>query len=332
MIPIRADAVLEGGGIKAFGLVGALCVAEERGYKWNRLAGTSAGAIIASLLAAGYRSEELYQLLYRHDFTHFTPETWYQRFPYIGSTIRLWMRKGLHSGRPLEKWIGELLAKKGVYTFADLEDQKLSIIASDISRGSLLVLPEDLKEYGISAGNLTIAKAVRMSCSIPLFFDPVKILHQPSGKVSYLVDGGVLSNFPVWLFDQEHPRWPTFGFRFLSETAGEPRSIEGPITLIRAMFYTMLDAHDNRHIKEQDKVRTIQVPTLDVKMTDFDLSEEKRKALYEAGVHAAQQFFRNFTFSHYLALRNEKGNTAYRLRSSQSSSRGGEPYEGKRRV
>ncbi|MFC4078245.1 patatin-like phospholipase family protein [Salinithrix halophila] len=307
MREIRADAVLEGGGIKAFGLIGALSVAEEKGYEWKRLAGTSAGSIIASLLAAGYRAHELYDLLAHHDFTLFTPISWYHRIPvmgpYAGSSARLLLKKGLYSGKPLEQWVGELLAKKGVYSFTDLKDKELSIIASDISRGRLLVLPKDLEEYGLPANRLTVARAVRMSCSIPLFFDPVKVPHRTSKKPSYVVDGGVLSNFPVWLFDQENPRWPTFGFRFLSDAAGDPREIGGPISLIRAMFITMLDAHDNRHIKEQDRVRTIQVPSMEVKMTEFDLSTARRESLFQAGVKAAREFFNNWNFRQYLTYR-----------------------------
>ncbi|MDA8354331.1 MAG: patatin-like phospholipase family protein [Firmicutes bacterium] len=312
-----ADAVLEGGGVKAFGLVGALSVAEAKGYEWRRLAGTSAGSLVASLLAAGYRSEELYRLLETFDFTRFTPSSWYHRIPGIGPGVRLLIKKGLYSGKPLEQWVGELLAKKGVYTFSDLKTRKLSIIASDISRGNLMVLPEDLKHYGIPAEDFSVARAVRMSCSIPLFFDPVKVSHRASKKPSYVVDGGVLSNFPIWLFDQKRPRWPTFGFRFVSDDP-QPRSIEGPVSLLWAMFTTMMDAHDNRHIKEQDRVRTIQVPTLDVKMTDFDLSLEKREALYESGVNAAQNFFRDWTFNRYLTLRGVGKDVSLRFGSTRS--------------
>ncbi|WP_091835396.1 patatin-like phospholipase family protein [Marininema halotolerans] len=322
---MQADAVLEGGGIKAFGLVGALSVAEEKGYRWKRLAGSSAGAIVASLLAAGYRAEELYQMITDHPFTSFIPTSWYHRIPLIGpyggASVRLWMKKGLYSGDPLEDWVGEMLAKKGIYTFADLKEKELTIIASDISRGSLLVLPKDLKDYGCRPEKFFVAKAVRMSCSIPLFFDPVKIQHQSSRKMCYIVDGGVLSNFPVWLFDQDQPRWPTFGFRFLSETVeNAPRTIGNPISLVSAMFHTMLDAHDNRHIKEQDKIRTIQVPALGVKLTDFDLDRGKRESLYNAGVEAAKNFFRDWSFSQYLASRgcDSSGSVVVRMNTVRS--------------
>lgn len=316
-----ADAVFEGGGVKAIALVGALQVAEEKGFGWKQLAGSSAGAIIASLLAAGYRGDELVELMIKEEFSRFISQTWVHRIPYLGPATRLLVKKGLYSGRPLEQWIGNLLAKKGVRTFTDLKDRKLRIIASDISRGTLLVLPEDLEEYGYSAERLTVARAVRMSCSIPYFFDPVKVLHRPSKKISYIVDGGLLSNFPVWLFDRERPRWPTFGFRLISETEGQPHTIRGPISLFRAMFLTMMEAHDNRHIKEQDRLRTIQVLTKGVGLTDFHISREKRQELYEAGRKAGEAFFSLWKFSDYLAMRSASSPVRYTMRPAYRSKR-----------
>jgi NTE family protein len=315
---VWADAVFEGGGVKGIGLVGALTVAEEKGYRWKRLAGTSAGSIIAALLAAGYRAGDLHALMMEQDFMQFMPKTWYHRIPYMGPALRLWIHKGLYPGDSLEKWIGELLARRGVYTFADLKECELSIIASDISGGSLMVLPHDYRDYGYDPSKLTVARAVRMSCSIPYFFDPVKVVNQISKKISYVVDGAILSNFPVWLFDQEQPRWPTFGFRLVSELSAEEHRILGPISLLRAIFITMMEAHDNRYLKEQEKVRTILVPSLDVKMTEFHISKEKRRLLYEAGRQAAEDFFRNWTFAEYLAVRQAKRGVSYTIRPTES--------------
>lgn len=68
---LRADAVFEGGGVKGIGLVGALAVAEERGYRWVNVAGTSAGAIVASLVAAGYGAGEMKEILQELDYRRF---------------------------------------------------------------------------------------------------------------------------------------------------------------------------------------------------------------------------------------------------------------------
>ena len=61
----------------------------------------------------------------------------------------------------------------------------------------MVVLPEDLPDYGIDPDRFEIARAVRMSISIPYFFEPVIV------KKHVFVDGGILSNFPMWIFDRE---------------------------------------------------------------------------------------------------------------------------------
>lgn len=297
-----ADAVFEGGGVKAIGLVGALTVAEQRGYRWKRVAGTSAGAIIAALLSAGYRADELKKMLERLDYRQFVaPAGWY-RLRRIGPLARLWWKKGLYSGKKIETWMESLLLQKGIRTFADLTDGRLQIVASDITRGRLLVLPKDLPLYGLSSADVTVARAVRMSCSIPYFFDPVILVSRNEPRRNYVVDGSVLSNFPVWLFDQQSPRWPTFGFRLVSKENTDPHDIRGPLSLFRALFHTMMEAHDTRYLEEHNRVRTIFVPSLGVKTTDFNISAEKSNALFHSGVQQAEKFFQQWDFEQYVQI------------------------------
>ena len=92
----------------------------------------------------------------------------------IGPAARLLLKKGLYSGEALEHWVKQKLAAKGIRTFGDLKPNQLRIIASDITQGKLLVLPNDIAQYGIEPGKFSVAKAVRMSTSIPYFFDPVR--------------------------------------------------------------------------------------------------------------------------------------------------------------
>lgn len=302
-----ADAVFEGGGVKGIGLVGALSVAEKKGYRWKNVAGTSAGSIIATLIAAGYSAEEMYELLMKKDFSEFLTPSWIDRFEYVGYALKLWLKKGIYSGDALEKWIDELLLERGIRTPKDLpSDMQLHIIVSDITRGEIVVLPRDLKDYGYVPDDFPIARMVRMSCSIPFLFEPVKLVHQSTNTPCYIVDGGVLSNFPVWLFDADEPRWPTFGFRLISKDDKKFNQIEGPLSMFRSILFTMMDAHDNRYIQENEALRTIMVPSLDVKLTDFDLDKSKKEALYQSGVRAAEQFFKTFSFEKYMVNRKRK--------------------------
>jgi NTE family protein len=144
-----------------------------------------------------------------------------------------------------------------------------------------------------------------MSCSIPFFFEPARLENKEISKSCYLVDGAVLSNYPIWLFDSDNPEWPTFGFRLTSEDPPTGHNIDSPLSMFKALLETMMDAHDNRYIREQDQVRTITVPALDVKLTDFSIDMKKREALFQSGVKAAENFFTKFTFSGYLEMRSK---------------------------
>jgi NTE family protein len=326
---LMADAVFEGGGVKGIGLVGAVAVAEERGYQWVNIAGTSAGAIVAALLAAGYSAAEMKQIMEELDYNSFKDASPLDRVPIAGPLASLIFEKGIYEGKFFETWIRGLLRKKNVETFNDLilpeykDDEqyrfKLRVIASDISRGRLLVLPQDIAGFGVRPEALNVAAAVRMSMSIPFFYEPVKLRNMKTNQVSYIVDGGILSNFPVWLFDTdgEVPAWPTFGFKLVEpEQRNEiANDVRGPISLLTALFSTMMEAHDARYIKDEQFVRTIPIPTLGVGTTEFDISKEKSEALYQSGREAAKAFFDTWDFAKYVAkYRGEKPQINRRLR------------------
>ncbi|MEF3301954.1 patatin-like phospholipase family protein [Paenibacillus sp. GYB003] len=314
------NGVFEGGGVKAIALVGAIKAAEEQGIRFKQVAGTSSGAIVASLLAAGYTADELKQIIMETPFTDFLAKSWLHQVPIVGPAVRLFVKKGLYSGQKLERWIEEKLAAKGVRTFADLPRGKLRIIASDISQGKLLVLPDDIAQYGIDPDQFTVAKAVRMSTSIPYFFDPV-ILRKAakvrrkgekfSDQFIYIVDGGLLSNFPLWIYDEENSKIPekdqipTLGFQMVGKQSAEPRAIVGPLSMFHALFATMMGAHDERYIEEQNRFRTIKVPTLGVRVTDFDIKPEKSMELYKAGYDAAKAYFKKWSHQDYISCFNQ---------------------------
>ncbi len=311
---LMADAVFEGGGVKGIGLVGAVAVAEEKGYQWVNVAGTSAGAIVAALVAAGYTAVEIKEIMEELDYNRFKDASLLDRVPLAGPLASLILEKGIYEGRFFENWMRGLLRKKKVETFNDLilEEYKgdkryrfkLRVIASDISRGRMLVLPQDIADFGIRPENLDVAAAVRMSMSIPFFYEPVTVQNKQTSQVSYIVDGGLLSNFPVWLFDTKGaiPEWPTFGFKLVEpeEELEIPHQIRGPVSLLAALFSTMMKAHDARYIKDEHYVRTIPIPTLDVGTTEFDISREKSEALYYSGREAAEKFFATWDFAEYV--------------------------------
>lgn len=300
---MNADAVFEGGGVRAIGLVGAVCCFEDHGYRWEKLAGTSAGSIVASLLAAGYTGRELRKIIENTDYLKFMDKDRLQSVPLVGGLLGLLLRKGLCSGDYLEHWIGDLLNVKGRTKFGDVSvngQSRLKIIAADVTRKEILILPDDLPKYGINPMTFEIARAVRMSSSIPFYFSPVRLSFQ-SGR-SYIVDGGIISNFPIWLFDVKGiPRWPTIGFR-LSEgkpaQSGEERT--GILSYALDIAETIVDRNEEIYLSDRDAVRSISIPTFGIKATRFDLTREESEKLYDNGYNKAKEFLGSWNFESYI--------------------------------
>jgi NTE family protein len=296
----QCDAVFEGGGVKGIAFVGAIQETEARGYRFQRLAGTSAGSMVAALLAAGYNGEDLEQLLGEVSFASFLKQQGLGRLPLIGKAINVVRYAGMYNIKELYQWMDRMLSAKGVRQFGDLEQDKLKIIVSDLTYARMMILPDDLARYGINPRKFPIAMAVAMSCAIPLFFQPV-ILQGTGHSRIFVVDGGLLSNFPVWIFDSDQPRWPTFGYKLKVKGEDQPNVIRGPISLVKALVNTMLEAHDRLRLEEGDAVRTIVIPIEGIKATQFHLDDNKKKELVQLGREEAKRFFNQWSFSTYLS-------------------------------
>lgn len=290
------DGVFSGGGIKGLALIGAYQALEEKGYKFKRLAGTSAGAVIAAFIAAGYSSRELLKIMDDIEISKLLDSNAIISLPII-KWFRVYYRLGLYKGVALESWVEEKLKARGIYTFADLPPQSLRVIASDLSNGRLLVLPDDLEKYGIAKETFPVARAIRMSASLPYFFEPVKL--RSLEGISFMVDGGVLSNFPMWLFDRENVKKvrPVIGVKLSHDLVGKPKKqIKNAIDMYEALFTTMKDAHDSRYISRKLEKNIIFIPTEGVLTTEFGLTPEKRVELIQYGKSKAEAFLQKWPY------------------------------------
>ena len=197
-----ADLALEGGGVKGIGLVGAVMVLAEAGYRFRCVAGTSAGAIAATLIAAitksGGTMNDLRRYLGSLDFNRFVLDGRVHRMlDHLGRAGSLAVdaailshKMGLYSGDYLGEWLTPILHDElGVSTFGDLrltaeddpgmsvpagQDYRVLVHTSDITRGQLVHLPWDYPLYGYpERDQQDVVTAVRASMSIPIFFEPV---------------------------------------------------------------------------------------------------------------------------------------------------------------
>jgi NTE family protein len=321
----RIDLVFEGGGVKGIGLVGALSLLLERGYQPQNVAGTSAGAVVAAGLAAGYTAAELRRIVGETPFSSFLDQGWEDRLPGIGTLVSILRDQGIYEGEAFQQWMAGLLEAKGIRTFKDLVHPayadagpryryRAQMIASDITGRCLLVLPQDAPKIGIAPDDLNVALAVRMSMSIPIFFEPVRWRNPQTGREHLIVDGGMLSNYPVWLFDSAGvPEWPTFGLRLVEDELNKSvadRLPEAPpartaigvvVDYVKSLVATMLEAHDRLYIEKANYARTVTIPSLGVSSVDFNLKPETVDSLFESGRAAAERFLENWTFEGYIA-------------------------------
>lgn len=319
---LEADGVFQGGGMKGLALIGALIgFAEHPRFsvkRWRSVAGTSAGAIVASLLATGHDIEDLERLMRAAPYPKFEDTG----PPVIGGLVNLVRHHGLAHGDYFHAWLDQQLDGA---TFASVKEPasgqdaggtyRLRLIATDVTRHEMLVLPEDLKNYLRPGGRepiepdaFKIADAVRMSMSIPYFFQPIELVHRESGAASTIVDGGVLSNFPVWLFDvaDRQPIRPTFGFRLIGGRGvggGLQKLIDHlgwPVELGTDIVHTATDAWDTRFMTHSTIVRTCPVDAGDVGTTDFHLSESQEQGLIDGGRRDGERFLDQFQTSSYV--------------------------------
>lgn len=313
-----SDLVLEGGGVKGAGLAGAVSVLSES-FDFHRVAGTSAGAIVAAFVAAGLE-DRLERMMIDTDFADFLDEGAGGRLlGTLGNGLDVMLREGIYRGRVLHRWIRETLADAGVETWGDLriagttsrtpvqDRYRLVVIVSDVSRGRMLRLPWDYERLlGFAPDAMPVADAIRASASIPFFFRPWRLPVDPAltdGRTELvLTDGGMLSNYPIDIFDDQ-PQHPTIGVKLsgrLQLSAQKWHDAGDPLSLARALVATLTNAHDQIYVDQPSVTsRTIFVESGGVRSTDFRLAPEIKQGLFDTGAKAARSFLGRWDFDEW---------------------------------
>jgi NTE family protein len=314
------DLVLQGGGVKGIGLVGAVSTLYEKGYRLGergRVAGTSAGAIVGALVATGMAAPEMARVMREVDYGLFQDSP---RLGKLGRGVSLLSRLGLYRGDYLHQWLTDQLAARGVRKFKDLvlppdpenpmpqcRQYRLVVVVSDVTSGRMIRLPWDYAHYGLDPDEQPVADAVRASASIPFFYRPFKLKVPGTERVAVLTDGGMLSNYPITIFDRGNgkPRWPTIGVKLSARDSDkwtdDWATVRSPLSLGKALVATMINAHDRLDLDEPAAcARTVFVKTDGIRATDFKLDPGRRLVLFESGRAAAQEFLQHWDFDAYL--------------------------------
>lgn len=328
-----ADLVLEGGGVKGIALVGAVLTLHDAGFVFPRIGGTSAGAIAAALIAAyQVRNVPLTQLqtdMTELDYTQFMQKTWAEKhLGLIGDAAALVSHQGLYASTYVKEWLTSKLEPLDIRTFADLkittddgtalapyQRYRLVTHTSDLTRGALVRLPWDLPYYLLNGeeqsdpdrqmtviDSYPIVDAVRASMSIPFFFQPFE--QKTAMGACTWVDGGLLQNFPVTVFDRTDGRpnrWPTFGIKLSSRpTLNTPDvPVRGDLREVVAIAHTATGEWNRYPLADEGVgARTVLVDTMGIASTDFGLTTDQRDMLFANGKAAAGEFLAAWEEAH----------------------------------
>jgi len=361
------DLVFEGGGAKGMVFVGAMQEFEKRGHKAGRLLGTSAGAITATLLAAGYTSAEMLAALnerlpdghsvftsfmatpgpfdqqtvqksairsflrsidipflpdyfeeklddaivekleqidnFKHLFSFVERGGWFSADNFL-SWIRTRLNSGTLNGQPRN--FGDMTLEQ----YFEATHRELSLVASDTTGKQMLVLNHT------TAPDCPVSWATRMSMSIPLLWQEV-IWQSAWGTYNKrdisdhsIVDGGLLSNFPIELFlsdlkdvtavmgDKVSQEVLGFLIDEEAEVPGVPQAVATTksfndlvtVQRISRLVDTTLSARDKMVIDSYADL-VVRMPAKGYGTTEFDMTDQRRQALVDAGCQTLKTYF-----------------------------------------
>lgn len=280
----------KGGGVLGIAYAGAIKALEDHSIlpSIERVAGTSAGAITALLVSLGYNAAEIKTIVNGTSFKSFEDRK---------NFFRIFTKFGLYAGDAALNWIKKNIAQKGLpetATFRDLKTKGLKdlhVFAADLNLHSL-------KEFSFNkTPDVIVAEAVRASMSIPLFFKAFKFSNNNPDNHIY-VDGGMIFNFPIDVFDQgETPNPATMGF-YLANVKSVPKTNDLGYNeffkYVKITFETILDAQSINFQNDPEQVkRTAVIDDLGISATNFDLTADQEEALYQSGLKCTNDFLNN---------------------------------------
>ncbi len=283
---MRINGVFEGGGVRGVALAGAAAAALDAGLEFDRAVGTSAGALVASLVAAGYGPDEMASSVCKVDWAGLLRPVPGARIPLVGRHYALLTRKGWYESSRLEEVWGKLLGDRGVHTFGDVRPGSLGIVATDLSHARGVLMPEGLLRYGYDPEEFPIARALRMSAAVPFLFTPVKFRDRVTGEQVLMADGAMAANYPVSVVGGD---LPVVGFRLIGiDDRHDHHVVRGPLTLARSVLAAGVRARYALPRLIDQRAHVIEVP-VDVDL-DFEMSGRQARVVFERGRrNAAEQ-------------------------------------------
>ncbi len=291
--------VFRGGGVLGVVYAGALNVLEQQGQmaKLEGVAGTSAGSIMAALVAMKYPISEA-KNPNTPSIESLVDDLPFKKFKDDKNDLGILGRYGLYSGNYFLKWMKKQVAASPLglsemATFRDLKEKgglDLRVYSSNINK-------HELQEFSFSSTpDIPIAEAVRASMSIPLFFKAWQFSDKRMGE-DFFVDGGVINGYPINAFDSKEGVNPgTLGLyqgtkegKVVNEKFGHHQIIQ----YVKNTFLTLMQTQHTKLLEEkEDLERTVFINVFGISPINFDITTAQQDSLKKSGVLATEMYLK----------------------------------------
>jgi len=298
--------VFEGAGIRGIAYCGAVQEMEAKNLMGNveKVGGTSSGAIVAMMISLGYTGKDIEQIIIKTKFRKLNDGGFFL----IGGITRIKRYFGWYKGKKAEKWLGKIIEEKtgnADITFEELHQKgfkDLYITGTSLTKQKAVIFSKE------TFPKMKVRDAVRISISIPLYFEPVfldtagKIIFHPKHThgLDVFVDGGIVENFPIHIFDTVTPDLNTIGFRMDHDAQIESDKLKrtlaemeiGSINDYFKAFYSIVIENLNRQLLTNvDWQRTISISDGNVQPRVRKLLKEEIDTLINNGRKAVRSHF-----------------------------------------
>ena len=277
-------AIFGGGGIRGISYCGAYKALLENNIKLTGCAGSSIGAVFASLIAFGYSYEEVYEIMSKTGFEMF-----------IDINIDFKKDLAISKGKIFYEWIKEQLERK--YYGEIYEKDKMPPVKFCDIKNNLVIYSVDLtnlkfQEFSCKkTPDFEIAQAIRASVSMPGLFTPLEY------EDSLIVDGDLLKSTPLWRVSNTIKNLDERILEFRLEDNETPKKIDNSIGYLNRV-YNAISGFATDYIidlyKEKDKFDYIKINTPDVSVVDFLMPKEKKQELFEIGYNSTKKYLIEF--------------------------------------
>ena len=303
---IIKNLVFEGAGIRGIAYCGVVQELESRNMldSIEKVGGTSSGAITALAISLGYHGNEIETLVGKLNFKKLNDGNFF----FIGGINRMKKYFGWYRGLKFEEWLENVIKQKTGDANITFEELHLKGFKDLYVTGTCLNKQEVFIFSHETYPKMKVKDAVRISMSIPLYFEAVfidkdgQLIRRPKNKqgLDIMVDGGFTGNFPIRMFDSmTNANFSTLGFRIDSDEQiendlGDKRLAQVPITnfndYMRAFYNMVIENLNRQPLTAEDWQRTISISDGDLSPKIRKLSSGEIGILINNGRHAVKTY------------------------------------------